>query len=114
MPQTTQCHKCGVILNLPPGIKSGRRLKCPRCATRFTITEADESSASTMPGLADAANSSAFEIQKRSSPPDDLPPSLGDGDLREAFDLPLVSGSARDMERNAGNPGASRRRGRPF
>jgi hypothetical protein len=106
MPQTTQCHKCGVILNLPPGIKSGRRLKCPKCATKFTITEADESSASTMPGMADAAATSAFEIQKRPAPPDDLPPSLGAGDLREAFDLPLISGSARDMERNAGGRAA--------
>lgn len=106
MPQTTQCHQCGVILNLPPAIKSGKRLKCPRCGTRFTITEADANSASTMPGPADAAATSAFEIQKRSSGrPEDLPPNLGEGDLREAFNLPLVSGSARDMERHAGDPG---------
>jgi phage FluMu protein Com len=104
MPQTIQCNKCGVILNLPPSIKSGKRLKCPRCATRFTITESDASSASTAPGMHDAAASSAFEILKKSSGPvDDLPPSLGEGDLREAFDLPLISGSARDMERHAGD-----------
>ncbi len=107
MPQTTQCFKCGVILNLPPGIKPGKRLKCPRCSTKFTISESDASSASTMPGIADATAASTFDMQKRTSPPDDLPPSLGSGDLREAFDLPLISGSARDMERNAGGPGAA-------
>ena len=31
---------------------------------------------------------------------------MGEGDLREAFDLPLTSGSARDLERGAGVPGA--------
>jgi hypothetical protein len=99
MPQTTQCQFCGSILNLPPHIKPGRRLKCPRCGTRFTISESDASSASTAPGIADAAAASAFEMLKRPSPPEDLPPSLGSGDLREAFDLPLVSGSGRDAER---------------
>ncbi len=39
---------------------------------------------------------------RRPTPRDDLPPSLGERDLREAFDLPLVSGSARDMERHDG------------
>jgi hypothetical protein len=106
MPQTTQCSHCGIILNLPPGIKPGKRLKCPRCATRFVITESDASSASTAPGLADATNTSMFEIPKRLGAPEELPPSLGEGDLREAFDLPLVSGSARDMERGEGVPGA--------
>ena len=106
MPQTTQCNHCGIILNLPAGIKPGRRLKCPRCATRFFISESDASSASTAPGMDNAAATSAFEIPKNRAAPEELPPSLGEGDLREAFDLPLVSGSARDMERGEGVPGA--------
>jgi hypothetical protein len=106
MPQTTQCNHCGIILNLPPGIKPGKRLKCPRCATRFVITESDAASASTAPGLDDAAITSMFEIQKQAATSEAAAPSLGEGDLREAFDLPLVSGSARDMERGEGVAGA--------
>jgi hypothetical protein len=105
MPQTTQCEHCGIILNLPPRIKPGKRLKCPRCGTRFVITESDASSASTAPGLADAAAATMHEMPKHAAVPDELPPSLGEGDLRETFDLPLVSGSARDMERGAGVSG---------
>jgi hypothetical protein len=105
MPQTTQCNHCGVILNLPPGIKPGKRLKCPRCATRFVISESDASSASTAPGLDDAAITSMFEIPKQPVTSEAPAPSLGEGDLREAFDLPLVSGSARDMERGEGVSG---------
>jgi DNA-directed RNA polymerase subunit RPC12/RpoP len=106
MPQTVQCDNCGAILNLPTGIKPGRRLKCPRCGNRFVISERDASSASTAPGVANAAATSAFEIPKNLPTPEELPASLGGGDLREAFDLPLVSGSARDMERGEGVTGA--------
>ena len=105
MPQTIQCKKCWIILNLPGGLKPGKRLKCPRCGTRFVITESDASSASTAPGL-DDATATSYEMPKQPVFQDDLPPSLGEGDLREAFDLPLVSGSARDMERGGGEPGA--------
>jgi hypothetical protein len=54
----------------------------------------------------DAANTTMFEIAKNLSPPEEPPPSLGEGDLREAFDLPLVSGSAREMERGGAARGA--------
>ncbi len=105
MPQTTQCNWCGITMNLPAGIKPGRRLKCPKCGNKFSVTEKDASSASTAPGVADAAGDSLFEMQKNRDLPDDLPPSLGGGDLREAFDLPLTSGSTRDLERYAGDRG---------
>ena len=35
---------CGVVLNLPAHVQAGKRLKCPRCATRFVVSEADASS----------------------------------------------------------------------
>ena len=106
MPQTTQCNWCGSILNLPPGIKPGKKFKCPRCGSKFSITEKDASSASTAPGMDDATAASAFDLQKARLEPEDLPPSLGGGDLREAFGLPLSLGSARDMERNDGGRGS--------
>ena len=34
MPHTTQCTQCGIRLNVPEGA-AGRRLKCPKCGTRF-------------------------------------------------------------------------------
>jgi phage FluMu protein Com len=107
MPQTIQCNQCGVILNLPPAVKPGKRMKCPRCGHRFNVTQTEANSASTIAGAADAAPMSAFEMQKKPSIPDDLPPALGDADLRETFDLPLVIGSARDAERGAADAGAA-------
>ena len=95
MPRTIQCNRCGVILNLPPHIAAGKRLKCPKCATRFVVSEADASSMSTVPGLVDAAATS-FDLDKRPPTPDDLPIARSEGDLRETFDLPLMSG--RDAE----------------
>ena len=106
MPQTTQCNWCGSILNLPPGIKPGKKFKCPRCGSKFSITEKDASSASTAPGMDDATAASAFDLKKARLQPEDLPPKLGGGDLREAFDLPLTLGSARDMERNDAGRGS--------
>ena len=95
MPRTIQCQRCGVVLNLPAHIAAGKRLKCPRCATRFVVSEEDASSMSTVPGLDDAAATS-FDLEKRPQTPDDLPIATSEGDLRETFDLPLMSG--RDAE----------------
>jgi hypothetical protein len=75
----------------------GKRLKCPKCAVRFVVSEADASSLSTVPGLTDAAATSA-EMDRRPPSRDDLPSPRAEGDLRETFDLPLVSG--RDVERS--------------
>jgi hypothetical protein len=96
MPQTIQCNKCGVVLNLPPHVKPGKRLKCPRCATRFVVSQEDASSISTVPGVTDAALTS-FDLEKRPPSFDDLPNATSEGDLRDTFDLPLMSG--RDAER---------------
>jgi phage FluMu protein Com len=96
MPRTIQCQRCGVVLNLPAHIAAGKRLKCPRCATRFVVSEEDASSMSTVPGLDDAAATS-FDIDRRPPTPDDLPIARSEGDLRDTFDLPLMSG--RDAER---------------
>ena len=36
MPRTTQCNQCGIILNLPENA-GGKRLKCPKCGTKFVV-----------------------------------------------------------------------------
>jgi phage FluMu protein Com len=102
MPRTIQCNHCGIILNLPAHTKAGKRLKCPRCGTRFEVTEAEASSHSTVPGLTDAAPTSTYEIPKRPPSLDDLPIPSAPGDLRETFELPLISG--RQAEHNAAGP----------
>jgi hypothetical protein len=103
MPRTTQCQNCGIILNLPANAMAGKRLKCPKCGLRFALTVADASSESTLAGPADADWLSRVEMEIRApTPPDDLPVSLGDQDLRETFDLPLMSG--RDAERSGAAP----------
>ena len=97
MPRTTQCQKCGIFLNLPAHATAGKRLKCPKCGLRFALTETDASSESTVGGHADAHGLSHPEIETQPQKIDDLPISLTDRDLRETFDLPLLSG--RDAER---------------
>ncbi|MDR3620781.1 MAG: hypothetical protein P4L85_15625 [Paludisphaera borealis] len=94
MPRTIICQQCGAILNLPAHVEPGKRLKCPKCAKRFVITEQDASSASTRPGEVDAAATSTYELPKRPPSLDDLPLPTAEGDLRDAFDLPLLSADA--------------------
>ncbi|WP_337176471.1 hypothetical protein [Paludisphaera sp.] len=109
MPRTIRCEQCQATLNLPDQVPPGKRLKCPKCAHRFTVTEKDANSASTRPGELDADTASTYEIPKARLPdPDDLPIPRAEGDLREALDLPLL---ASDAEKSVG--GGSRPAARP-
>jgi hypothetical protein len=96
MPRTILCQQCGLVLNLPDRIKAGKRMKCPKCAHRFEVSQADASSASTFPGDADAATASSYELGKRPPSQDDLPLPVGGGggDLRDLFELPLGTGTS--------------------
>jgi hypothetical protein len=96
MPRTVQCQNCGVVLNLPEHTRAGKRLKCPKCGNRFAVSESEASSASTVPGMADATPMSAFDMDRRPASKDDLPIPRSEGDLRDTFDLPLLGG--RDVE----------------
>src|SRR5262245_49541796 len=107
MPQTIQCKHCGIILNLPANAQAGKRLKCPRCSTRFVITAEEASSASTMPGLANAASTSMFDLPHAPQAGDEAPSRLPEGDLRETFDLPLVSGREAEQGHAVSSPGAA-------
>jgi LSD1 subclass zinc finger protein len=108
MPRTVHCQECRAILNLPAGAQGGKRLKCPRCGTRFVVSEDEASSASTLPGQADAFEPSTFELpkQRARAPADDLPMPVAEGDLREAFDLPLVGGREAERGEVAGGTAA--------
>ena len=105
MPHTTQCTQCGVRLNVPEGA-AGRRLKCPKCGTKFLPDAPNPNAASSAmrSGIADASLDSMLDVAALRSNPD-LPVSSGEprkgghgqadmptasGDLRDTFDLPLL------------------------
>jgi hypothetical protein len=64
---------------------------------RFVVTVADANSESTLPGPADADTLSRIDLEVRPPSQDDLPVPVAEGDLRDTFDIPLIS--ARDAER---------------
>ena len=99
MPRTILCHHCGIVLNLPARVTAGKRMKCPKCGERFKITEKDASSASTVPGDADATMASSRDLGRRPPSHDELPVSLADRDLRDVFELP--TGTAAEIEHSA-------------
>ena len=108
MTSTVQCPACGEVLNVPKEA-AGRKLKCPKCATKF---QADSSVAGSGPSStmfptrkAPGGSSGDFDMMPRagSSGSVELPtsgrPGNGGGDfdlpsspasLRETFDLPLL------------------------
>ncbi|WP_165072483.1 zinc ribbon domain-containing protein [Paludisphaera rhizosphaerae] len=96
MPRTITCDQCQAVLNLPDQVPAGKRLKCPKCQHRFVVTIKDANSASTRPGELEAANATSTFSPAHTELPvfDDLPVPRAEGDLREAFDLPLLAGEA--------------------
>lgn len=91
MSKTIVCPKCGITLNLPASLTPGKRLKCPKCAHRFSVNEAAPSSSAMGPGLADAAQTSLQTALTNLPPlPDEAPTPRAEGPLRETFDLPSL------------------------
>jgi hypothetical protein len=91
MPRTIQCTKCGVVLNVPEQA-AGRRLKCPKCGTKFHAHDPGAAASSSMIGLHDADPASSQDFGQRGHGDDMLPTAAGD--LRETFDLPLMTEGA--------------------
>jgi predicted nucleic acid-binding Zn-ribbon protein len=112
MPRTTQCTNCGVVLNLPDEVV-GKKLKCPKCGTKFQADHPSGKGSSIILGVPVAGPASSEEIPKRRSSPS-LPPTgkrpdssqtippnrsedglpVAAGDLRETFDLPMMREAA--------------------
>lgn len=108
--RAVQCPECGIVLNIPPAAL-GRRLKCPRCETRFPAPDAEGTSSATIPTMtgssaassmyapraADLGGSAASSLYGPnvvgagggSNSELELPSSLPT--LRDSFDLPLLS-----------------------
>lgn len=97
MPRTIQCTQCGIVLNVPDQA-IGKRLKCPKCGTKFaTSPDAEGSPGSTYVLPSTKPPSSQEEISARRSSSETLPTAAGD--LRDTFDLS-------SMTEVAGPPGS--------
>jgi LSD1 subclass zinc finger protein len=90
MPLTTQCPRCRTVLHLPDGA-AHRRLKCPKCETKFFSGTEDSTPPKSAPAFDSAAPASASFPAPRGSEPD-LP--VVSGTLRDTFDLPLLDDPA--------------------
>jgi hypothetical protein len=89
MPRAINCIECGIVLNVPDRA-AGKRLKCPKCGTRFALTAGAEGSPDSTCLLSSTKNSSQpAEPDPRLSNVDGLP--TAPGDLRGNFDLPLMN-----------------------
>lgn len=92
MPSSTQCPECGIILNLPDQAV-GKRLKCPRCGTKFAaVAGGNGSPGSTILLQSSKPPSSQGEMDARRASDEGMP--TAPGDLRDTFDLPLLEESS--------------------
>src|SRR5438309_2001771 len=87
MPRTTQCSKCGIILNLPDSA-AGKRLKCPKCGNKFAI--GPDTSEYPITERSDHDASAASSITLPQGGHGDLSLPTASGDLRDTFELPLL------------------------
>jgi hypothetical protein len=119
MARTIACVNCGVVLNLPDNAQ-GRRLKCPKCHTKFqvegegakpltksgsgaapspegTILLDRKLSSANLPAMPDPGSgepSSGSNVAPRKSSGELPTMPTASGDLRETFDLPLMMDAA--------------------
>jgi len=91
MPRTTQCNQCGIILNLPDN-SGGKRLKCPKCGTKFVVGPDSSQYPATERSDVDARAASSSLLESGGHGDFSLPTSSGD--LRDTFDLPSMTGEA--------------------
>ena len=103
MPKTIQCVQCGVVLNLPPGA-SGKRLKCPKCGTKFQVDSDTSTYPSTEQSAHDATPASSQELPRGHG---DVSLPTAPGNLRETFDLPLLSDLASPTPTSGAQPQAA-------
>lgn len=87
MAHTIQCPECGVVLNVPDSA-AGRKLKCPKCATKFAAPKLGPAESA----IAEASASSTIYPTRKG------PPSSGD------LDLPPRAGSSGSIELPTSTP----------
>ncbi|GAC1463552.1 MAG: hypothetical protein NVSMB9_01150 [Isosphaeraceae bacterium] len=94
MARLIECLQCGALLNLPAQT-AGRRLKCPKCGAKFLASEEGVSRAPYEPQNGADRNADSTLLLIKNLTATDMPVMpKADGDLRETFDLPMMTGSA--------------------
>jgi hypothetical protein len=95
MALTTKCPECQTVLNLPDGAE-GRRLKCPKCGTKFRAGTPESRPRTSAPGVGTAGPASSM---MQAAPGPAVPPSSREveipftsGDLRDTFDAGMLFG----------------------
>jgi hypothetical protein len=131
MTRTIYCPQCGVVLNVPDSA-AGRKLRCPKCATKFAAPAANASAGDSVVADPSPASSIVPTKNKSKKRPEssgnfglptrrdssgsiELPtsrPISGDFDLpmspaplREQFDLPLLG---EDLPKAKSSPGQAK------
>ena len=101
MPATTQCNQCGIVLNVPDQAL-GKRLKCPRCGTRFGTGAAGSVESSILLQSAQPSSSQGEVGSRPASSVEALP--IVSGEVREVYGPPVlneVGGGAKAATRSA-------------
>ena len=94
MPRSIQCTNCGVVLNLPAQAE-GRKLQCPKCGIKFRAGGTGAAPGTGKPSAGSNENAeSTVELSKKQSSVELPVMPLAAGDLRETFDLPMMTEAA--------------------
>jgi hypothetical protein len=93
MPRSIQCTHCGVVLNLPAQAE-GRRLKCPKCGTKFVAGDAAPGPGSTAPDATGQNADSTLVLTKQYGSLDLPVMPTAAGDLRDTFDQSMMRDAA--------------------
>lgn len=117
---TIHCPECGVVLKVPESA-GGRKLKCPKCATKFgaprfgpgdsAITDPPGSSSSMYSSHREGPSSGDFDLPTPSprkgggSGSIDLP--MAAGPLRETFELPMLGEDLPTPQASSKKPAAA-------
>lgn len=105
MSQTTQCPNCGVVLTLPEGAEK-RRLKCPKCSTRFELGGHAPKPGSSPSNPGGPRPASSLLLRARQDEPG-VP--TADRDLRETFAPDLLFGEEKPHSPPKADPGQGSR-----
>ncbi len=103
MSLTTQCPRCRTVLNLPDDC-ANRRLRCPKCETRFYSGDEDSTPPRSAPAVDSAGLASGALGAPRSS---ELALPVRPAAPRDTLDLPLLDDSGPPAKRSTAGPAAS-------
>ena len=103
MALSTQCPGCRTVLTVPDDA-AGRRLKCPKCATRFTAGQADRP-ASSLPAMPVPRPGSSTDSLRGAPPTSDLALPVAAADPFGTYELPIMAEESFGAIHSSAKPG---------